>query len=111
MTIQVEDLIAIVVREVMAELERRGIRVDGEPGASSAMASAAAAPAAAPRKAAIDLGAYKTPVLAERHLASLPASVVEIVIPRGTVITPGAKDIIKKRSLVISSDLTAMRKG
>ncbi len=122
MNICIEKLITIVTREVIAELQRRGIAVDGigETGAASRHAAGAAVRAAAgpasreavaavsvvpPRRAAIDLSMFKTPVLAEHHLLSLDPSVTEIVIPRRTVITPGARDVIKKRSLVVSSDV------
>jgi len=110
----IENLITIVTREVIAELQRRGIPVDGIGGTGPAPHDAAGAASvvpsgaqAAPRRAVIDLSMFKTPVLAEHHLLSLDPSVTEIVIPRRTVITPGARDVIKKRSLVVSSDVSS----
>ena len=98
-----EQLVEIVVREVAAELQRRGIVI--EPSSSDAVRSATTQ-LVARKSATIDLAGYATPVLTERHVLALDASVEELIIPRGTIITPGAKDVIKRRALVVSSDLS-----
>ena len=103
MNVHIDTLIAIVVREVAAELQRRGIAVDGLSPDAHAHASGVSAPAT---RLVLDLSMYKTPVLTERHLLSLDESIGEIGIPKGTVITPGARDIIKRRSLSVSSEWT-----
>jgi hypothetical protein len=53
-------------------------------------------------KKVIDMNGYKTPVLTENHIAVLEYEVNEIIIPKGTIITPGAKDLIKKRKLILT---------
>jgi hypothetical protein len=97
-----EQLVEIVVREVAAELQRRGIVIET---ASGADAKPVIAQPNARRSATIDLAGYATPVLTERHVLALDASVEELMLPRGTIITPGAKDVIKRRGLVVSSDV------
>ena len=102
MTISREQLIEIIVREVLAELRRRGL--DGD---------AAVNDATKPKpfngrisnRVVIDLKEFKTPGLTEFRLQQLDDAVQEIVVPKGTIFTPGANDIIKKRSLIVSSAL------
>ena len=54
------------------------------------------------QKQKIDMSSYKTPVLTENILELINKDVNEIIIPKGTVFTPGARDIIKKRNFIIS---------
>lgn len=101
MEIPFEKLIEIIVKEVAAELSKRGITVASSPEDTGSVSSQAS------RKQLceiIDLKNYKSPVLTENHLASLDSNVREIVLPKGTVITPGARDIISKRELIIRSN-------
>ena len=102
MNIPREQLIEIIVREVLAELQRRGLSVD-DPSIDASKPKPVGGGTSA--RAIIDLKEYRTPVLTEYRLQQLDAAVAEIVIPKGTIITPGANDIIKKRSLIVSSAL------
>jgi hypothetical protein len=98
--IKIEKLIEIITTEVIKELTRIGVEIDYSPATGSNAAKVVS------RKKLceiIDLKNYKTPVLTENHLESLSPDVLEIEIPKGTIITPGARDIIKKRKLRISS--------
>ena len=94
----IEELVNKVVAEVLAELSRRGAKVDFGP------------PQKNPTKTAsppngsvhvVDMSGFRSPVLLESHLLSLAPEVKEIAIPAGTVITPGARDVIRKKSLIL----------
>jgi len=98
--ISFEHLVATIVREVMAELARRGIEVGGAPSAS-AQASPPAATALPAGTVEIDMSGYRTPVLTEEHLTRLRPSVSAVLVPCSTVITPGARDLIRQKKLSI----------
>jgi hypothetical protein len=100
MNLSIEELVNKVVAEVLAELSRRGLKVDHR------------SPQNPPSKTAtpqntsvhvVDMSGFRSPVLLESHLLSLGPEVKEIAVPAGTVITPGAKDIIKKKNLILKS--------
>ena len=96
----VEELVNKVVAEVMAELSRRGAKVDfGPPRKDSPK------PAAPPNASAhaVDMSGFRSPVLLESYLLSLPPEVKEIAVPTGTVITPGAREFIRKKNLILKS--------
>jgi hypothetical protein len=120
--IALEQLIAVIVREVVAELRRRGVEVAGpalpapasgppQPAVRAAAAGAPVPPAAAGSllsagpaagdRAVIDMSAYRTPVLTEEHLTRLGPSVRTVVIPCSTVLTPGARDQIRMKKLSV----------
>jgi hypothetical protein len=112
--ISLEQLIAVIVREVAAELTRRGVVVTGTPAPAvsparqtlptpaAASGPSPACPSASADSAVIDMSAYRTPILTEEHLTRLGPSVRNVVVPCSTVLTPGARDLIrvKKLSLV-----------
>ena len=52
----------------------------------------------------IDMSNYKTPILTENHLLTLDPKINEIVVPKGTIITPGARDIIKRHKIVLNNN-------
>jgi hypothetical protein len=97
MNITIEHLIELVVRETIRELSRRGIPIENELGKSNEPVENKNVSACV----SIDLSQYRTPVLTEAHLVKIDDSVREISIPQGTVITPGAKELIKKRNLIV----------
>ena len=52
----------------------------------------------------IDFNGYKTPVLTERSLLHLHELTGEIVIPKKTVITPKAHDVIREKGIKIKRE-------
>ena len=101
MEIKIEKLIEIIVREVISELIRNGVSIDY----SSELQKNTSMNNNQNKKVCrelLDLKGYRTPVLTEDRILSLNAETVEIVIPTKTIITPGARDIIKKRKILIS---------
>jgi hypothetical protein len=95
--IAIDELVKIIVAEVLTELSRQGIEVD-----YSSFKKIDFLENNTNDKEIIDLSSYKTPVLTEKHLMSLNKNKKEIIIPKRTVITPNARDIIKIRKLKVS---------
>lgn len=98
MNLSIEELVNRVVVEVLAELSRRGVKVDfGSPQDAPFTTSS-------PRNSSVhvvDMSGFRSPVLLESHLLLLAPEVKEIAVPAGTVITPGARDIVKKKNLIL----------
>jgi len=95
--IPVEKLVEIIVREVLAELAKRGV-----------VPSAGAAPRFAPPAAAegpgvvIDMTGYRTPVLTESRVRALGRHIREIIVPAGTICTIGARDLMQQRRIKLT---------
>jgi hypothetical protein len=92
MTVAGEDLEAIVRRvtqEVWRELAGLGIAL-------------AAPPSALPDGAVrIDFSRYRTPVLTERALLGLHQTSHTVVVPKGTIVTPRAKEFLREKKIGI----------
>ena len=101
MEISVEEIIRIVTREVIAELAKRGITITGTDLKSGEKANSTSSSAIVLKSEKIDMSNYKSPILTERHVNNLNELVGEIIVPKGTVVTPKAKEAIKKRKLLI----------
>lgn len=97
MQLSIEQLVAIVVREVLAELARRGI----VPGIRTAE-SAGAEPAGPSSRVTVDMTGYKTPVLTENRVRAMERHVSELVVPAGTVCTSGARDLMAQRKMKLT---------
>jgi hypothetical protein len=98
-----EELINKVVAAVLAELARRGVKVDFGPPQKSSFTTA---PMPGSATHVVDMSEFRSPVLLERHLMSLAPEVKEIAVPAGTVITPGAKDLLRRKKLILKSNPT-----
>jgi hypothetical protein len=97
MQISFDMLVQAVVKAVIAELNRQGIEVTGMPGPSWPRGDAGVS-----RSVEIDFSEYKTPVLAERQVQGVARAVAEIIVPHGTIVTEGAKDLIDKRKMKLT---------
>lgn len=95
MKISLEEIISLVVKEVIAELAKKGIQVDGEINSFSKTDTTK-------QKIKLDLKEYKTPLLTEARILELDSEVVEIEVPIKTIITPSAQDLIRKRNIIIT---------
>ncbi len=102
MNISLEKLIGLVVSEVIKELNSLGINVDHD----IKNLQSGIPKALQPKSFKFDFNGYKTPVLTEeKMLEVLKSEVKEIALPKGTMITPGARQIIKNQAIVIKSEL------
>ena len=97
MEIPLERLVAIIVREVLAELSRRGVAV-GSPSARGART-----PAPDPGgSVTIDMTGYRTPVLTEHRVRAVDRQCREIRVPAGTICTIGARDLMQQRRIQLT---------
>ena len=92
--ISLEEIVALVVKEVVLELSKRGFQIDGE-------ISNATNFGASRKKVRMDMKKYKTPLLTEASILELGLEITEIEIPEKTIITPSAIDLIKERKIII----------
>ncbi|MEJ2614006.1 MAG: hypothetical protein P8Z35_03525 [Ignavibacteriaceae bacterium] len=98
MKINIENLVEIIAKEVIKELLKIGVELDF----SKEIKSNNLSNNGNQKKQEIDMSGYKTPILTEYILEAIEPDVNEIIIPKGTVFTPGARDIMKKRNFIIS---------
>ena len=98
MKINIENLVEIITKEVIKELLKIGVELDFP----KEMKTGNLSNKGNQKKQEINMSGYKTPILTEYALESIGRDVNEIIIPKGTVFTPGARDIIKKRNFIIS---------
>jgi FAD/FMN-containing dehydrogenase len=103
MNISMEQLVNMVVAAVLKELTKRGIRVETGAARTGNTPSLSPQPQIA---RVINMSEFRSPVLLERHLRTLAPETREIVVPPGTVVTPGAKDIIRKKNLTLKHTST-----
>lgn len=87
--IHIKKLIELIVTEVINELEKRGYEITFEENTGANKNNSYE----------FDMSAFKTPVLTENMILQADNNLSEIIIPEGTVITPGAKDLINKRRI------------
>lgn len=95
-TIQLNQLIQMITREVVAELQRQGVQVMGGPDVSQPKDNVLTT-----KSEQIDMSKFKSPVLTAAPLERLHPLTGEIVIPEGTIITPKAKQMIHTKNLKI----------
>ena len=99
--ITIEQLVSIIVKEVLAALSKKGVVVNPHSlGTTTSLAAASQKELCE----TIDMKNYRSPVLTENHITLLHPNVREIIIPKGTVITPGARDAIAKRRLTVNNN-------
>ena len=96
MQISIEELVEVITRQVISELVKRGITVDYNTKMNSFSGNLKRT------NIEIDMSNYKTPLLTENNVLSLSSDITEIIIPGRTIITPGAKDVIRKKKLNIT---------
>ena len=95
MNISLEEIISMVVKEVIAELSKKGIHIENE-------ISHAFGGIKAEDIIKMDFKEYKTPLLTEAHILEVDLNIKEIEVPKKTIITPSAQDLIRKRKIIIT---------
>jgi hypothetical protein len=96
--IELEKLISLVTAEVMKELKKQGVQVLAS---SEKRAQLDQMYGLRTKSEEIDMSKYKTPILTENHIRKLHELTGEVVIPKGTIVTPKAKEIIKEKRISI----------
>jgi hypothetical protein len=94
--VSLENIISMVVKEVIAELTKKGINVDSEINSSTQINFKKEK-----TEIKFDMSGFKTPILTEENILNLEGSITTIIVPTKTIITPNARDLIRKRKLII----------
>ncbi|MEE4312282.1 MAG: hypothetical protein V2J62_10495 [candidate division KSB1 bacterium] len=98
MEIRLEELIRLVTAEVVKELKKQGVTVIGEVGEQESGAQNASLRT---KSETPDMSKYVTPVLTEKHITRLHELTGELIIPKNTIITPRARELVKEKRLSI----------
>ncbi len=93
--ISLEEIVALVVKEVVLELTKRGIQIGDE-------ISNIPKFKASSNKIKIDMSKYKTPLLTEACILEIDTEIKEIEVPKKIIITPSALDLIRERKITIT---------
>lgn len=101
MEITLEKLISLVTAEVVKELKKQGIQIISSSNNNSFGISTESLRTKSEK---IDMSRYRTPVLTEIHIRRLHELTGEVIIPKNTIITPKAKEIIKEKRLIITRE-------
>ncbi|MFC1569257.1 hypothetical protein ACFL4L_03415 [bacterium] len=96
MEISIEELIVRVTHEVIRELKTHNITVIFDTPIRNTISGQHT------KSETIDMSKYKTPILTENHIQRLHELTGEIIIPKGTIITPKARELIRERQLEIT---------
>jgi hypothetical protein len=81
-----ESIVRRVTQEVWQELARKGIAI----------------PALLPDgPVRIDMSRYRTPLLTERAIAGLHPRSNNVAVPKGTIVTPRAKELLREKNIGI----------
>ncbi len=99
MEITLEKLINLVTAEVVKQLKKQGVQVVSASGESVHFNPEQALRS---KSEEIDMSKYKTPVLTENHIRRLHELTGEVIVPKGTVVTPRAKELIKQKQLTVT---------
>ncbi|MBI9016155.1 MAG: hypothetical protein JEZ07_02725 [Phycisphaerae bacterium] len=105
--VSLEKIIQLVTQEVVAQLKKNAVVVNinsAELGANIANSFSQQGKCIQTKTERIDMGKYKTPVLTERHINKLHELTGKIIIPCGTIITPKAREIVKRKQIVIETE-------
>ena len=94
MKVAAEELIKIIVIEVLSELEKQGVKIDYSSIEQNHLGSYE-------NKSVfeVNMSDYKSPVLTENITLSVPSHIKELIVPKGTVVTPGARETILKKKI------------
>lgn len=99
MNIDIENIIRVIVKEVVSELNKRGIEIKTSGKYAHLFEDSGSTEVKG--RMEFDLKGYATPVLTGERLEKIEPGIREIIVPRGTVLTPGAREIIRKEKLII----------
>jgi hypothetical protein len=94
--IDINKLIQKVTSQVISELRAQGVRINYTGQVPEQFGSLRI------KSEKINMDKYRSPVLTENHLRRLHELTGEIIIPRGTVITPRAREIVKEKKIIIT---------
>ena len=99
MEIALDQLIQRVTSAVVKELKSQGIQIlhssPSGPGSDDINRLRT-------KSEKIDMSKYRTPILTESHIRRLHELTGEVIIPKGTVITPKARELVKQTQIILT---------
>lgn len=102
--VSIEKIIQLVTQEVVSQLRNNGVTVTINPAAAGRGITNALAGGGCSlqrRTERVDMSKYKTPILTERHVGRVHELTGKIIIPRGTIVTPKARETAKRKQIFI----------
>lgn len=104
--VSIYTIVSMVVKEVLKELERNNVRVvySDSPKESYDPADGMQYRGFKTKTEKIDMSAYKSPVLTERHIKRLHELTGEIIIPGNTIITPKARQALRLKKIAVKHE-------
>jgi hypothetical protein len=99
--ISLDAIILQVTGQVIRELADRGVRVVSAAGSADAGTSGFAPGSvnSSIRSERADMTGYRSPVLTERHVRKLHELTGTVIVPRGTVLSPKALELLRDRNI------------
>ena len=101
MKISVEELVAIIVEEVVIQLQKKGIKINR---VKSNEAHKSIAFDSNQTIHNFEFSGYKRPLITEEKIIQLKSNIKEISVPQNTIFTPSALDLVRKRKIKINKD-------
>ena len=102
--VSIDKLIQLVTQEVVAQLKSNGVTVTFDScqvGNGIANIIANNNDSVQRRTERINMSKYKTPILTERQINRVHELTGKIIVPLGTLITPKAREIAKRKQIII----------
>jgi hypothetical protein len=96
MKIDIQKLVEMITTEIITQLAKIGVEIENTSEGEKRIDSVELFNN---KFKVIDMNSYMSPVLTENQLLILNPEIEEVIIPTGTVITPGAKDIIRQKKI------------
>lgn len=96
--VSIDELIKLVTQEVVKQLKANGVAVTLDPCQSGNGPGHASIQGRTER---IPMGKYKTPILTEKQMNRLHELTGKVIVPQGTLVTPKAREIAKRRQIII----------
>ena len=102
--IPLEKIVDSVVREVIRELHKKGVKVvmPKYHSQNRQLSKKEGIHSYRNKTETIDMGVYKTPILTENHIQKLHELTGEVIVPQGTVITPKARELIQTKQILVT---------
>lgn len=101
MEVSVEKLVVLILKEVLRELKQQNITITG---ISNVDHSNQRGNDLRTKVEKIDMKKYVTPIVTENHIQRLHELTGEIIVPKSTIFTPKARELIREKKLVITKE-------
>jgi hypothetical protein len=92
-SVTIEEIIARVTREVLRECSNRGIAIQDATRPATSVADTSAQ--------RLDMNGFRTPIVTEHDIEKLHEQTSAIIVPNGTIVTPRAKELIRKKNISV----------